>query len=192
MNINNIIKGRRSIRRYKLKKVSRKLLKSIIEAARWAPSVHNFQPWRFIVIEGKSKQKLIGLLKKQQQGEVLFVRLILKNSIKVIENAPVAILVYQRKDFSKRIESGGRRYVTIANILEVQSVACAIENILLAAHSLGLGGVWLGIFMFREKQINKLFKINDKLMAILTIGYPNERPKAPSRKPLPEIADFKN
>ena len=183
-------KNRRSIRKYKRKKVPRKILKKILDSARWAPSLHNMQPWRFIIPGGAMREKVIRALKKRRRNEPLIIRLTLKNGVEIIENAPLIILVYNTGALSNRVKKGGRIYFNNANISEIQSVACAIQNMLLTVYSLGLGAAWIGISSFREKEINKTLGIKDRLMAILTIGYPSKKSKAPRRKAISEIAFF--
>lgn len=192
MDINNIINTRRSIRKYKPQRIQRKLLKKIVDAARWAPSVHNLQPWRFIVAEGLAKEHLVRALRSRRKNETLPIRLFLKNTIKIIEEAPVAILVYKKNEFSSKFKISGRLHYRIADIMEIQSVASAIQNMLLIAHSLGLGAIWLGVPLYREKEIGNFLRVyNDKLMAILAIGYPDETPLAPSRKSMAKIVSFR-
>ena len=192
MDITTAIKERRSIRSYKSKKVPRKLVNKILDSARWAPSLHNLQPWKFIVAEGAIKEELINAIKRPYRGiEPLMIRLTLKNSIEVIENAPLVILVYNNRPFSIKLKELGRHFFNCANVWEIQSAACAIQNMLLTTHSLGLSATWFGIPMLRERYINKLFGMNDRLMAIVTIGYPAKKPKPPRRKGLSEIVSYR-
>lgn len=194
MDIASLIRTRRTIRRYKDRKVPRRLLRKVLEAARWAPSAHNLQPWRFVIAEGRIKERLVEVLGVRKKNEPMLVKLILKEAVKIIENAPMAILAYKKGVYSDTIKKGGRSYrdyLRKANIWEVQCVACALQNMLLVAHSLGLGTAWLGITAFRERQINRLFRSNDALMAVVTIGYPDEKPAPPSRRPITEIAYFR-
>lgn len=194
MDVYTAIRTRRSIRHYKDKYVSEKLVKKILDSGRWAPSFHNMQPWRFIVVRGKAKKNLAEVLKKNRGRELLIMRITLKSGIKIIKNAPVIILVYNKCPFSKKLKKYSRHaasYLEGAVMREIQSVSCAIQNMLIEAHALGLGAVWLGIPKIREKYINKLFKTKDSLMAILAIGYPDESPRPPGRMPINEIASFR-
>ena len=191
MDTATLIKSRRSVRKYKAKNVPRKLVKKILESARWAPSLHNLQPWKFIVVEGALKQKLAEALKHHKGKEFLIMRLILKTGIEMIEKAPCAILVYNNTPLSRKVITSGKSYFNGVYICETQSVACAIQNMLLTAHSLGLGATWVGVSIFRQKVINEVVGAGDNLMAVLAVGYPDEKPKAPGRKPLSEIAIFK-
>ena len=194
MDISTAIKKRRSIREYKKRKVPKRLLNRILESARWAPSLHNMQPWEFIILAKKMQKKLVGVLKKAQNKEPFLIRLTLKNSINVIEKAPVVILAYSNGVLSNKVKKGGRLYsdyLNAAATFEAQSVACAIQNMLLTAHSVGLGSTWFGIPIFSEKAVNRLFGLDYKLMAILTFGYPKNTPEPPRRRPLKEIVSLR-
>lgn len=193
MNLTHLIKTRRTIRQYKNRKVPKRLLYKILDSARWAPSLHNRQPWKFVIPEGEARKKLIDALKRSRDKEALLIRLTLRENIKVIEHAPVVILVYNDSALSNRVKKGGKLYSDYLDksiTFEIQSVACAIQNMLLTAYSLGLGTAWFGMPVFAEKFINKFLHVEYKLMAILTVGYPAESPRRPGRKPLSEIVDF--
>jgi nitroreductase len=192
MKLDAVVKNRRSIKKYKPGKVPKKVLKKAFEAARWAPSVHNIQPWNFVVVEGRMKKKLAEIAGRYPKGEVLLVRLILKESIKIMEQAPTVILVYKKNIFLERIKRGGKRFYDLVRLWEAQSVASAVQNMLLTFHSMGAGATWLGLPLLCAKKINKFFGIKGELMAILAVGYPAEIPPAPTRKPLSEIVSFKS
>ena len=133
MDITSLIKSRRSVRQYKPKKVPKRLVRKILDSARWAPSLYNMQPWKFIIPEGRMRKKLVEALKKVQDKEALLVRMKLKESTKVIERAPLVILTYNDSALSNKAKKGGRlysNYFGIANMFEIQSVACAIQNML--------------------------------------------------------------
>ena len=114
----------------------------------------------------------------------------LKETSKILANAPLAIAVYNTRLLSGKIKLNGR-YKKICEIFEIQSVAAAIQNIVLMAYCLGLGSAWLGIALLCEKEINTVLKQQGLLLAILTIGYPDEFPKKPKRKKISEISNFK-
>jgi len=94
MDISKVIKGRRSIRRYSARKVPANAVRKVLDSARWAPSLHNMQPWHFIIPEGAMRQRLLKVLKKTHDKELLFIRVTLRSCIKAVENAPVVIMVY--------------------------------------------------------------------------------------------------
>jgi len=192
MELIKAIKTRRSIRKYKDKKVPVGLLKKVIESARWAPSVHNIQPWKCIVPSQQTKKNIINALKKRHGKEPLIVRMTMRKSIEIIEAAPEIILVYNNCMLSKKVIKGGRLYYQNSLSWETQSVACAIQNMLLTAHALRLGMTWLGIPVFRENDINTVIETTERLVAILSLGYPDEKPSPLPKKSFLKTADIKS
>ena len=161
------IRNRRTVRRFKPNPVDEKMLQMILEAGRWAPSFSNLQPWRFIVV------KDLGLkiaLDKAARESVLHLG---------INEAPVVILVCvdRRIDPLHAIEAG----------------AAATQNMTLAAHSLGLGAGWIGIWGTEtETSIQKLLKLPEtvRVVSLLPIGIPDESPEG-RRKPLEQSTQFR-
>jgi nitroreductase len=142
-------------------------LQMILEAGRWAPSFSNLQPWKFIVIKD---QGLKNALDKAAKESVLHLG---------INEAPVVILVCvdRRIDPLHAIESG----------------AAATQNITLAAHSLGLGAGWIGVYGTEaETTIRKILKLSETIRAVslVPVGNPDESPKG-DRKPLSEFIQFR-
>ncbi len=161
MDVFEAIKERRSIRKYKKEPISDDLVLKVIEAAIWAPSSKNRQPWEFIIIRNEdTKRKLAELAP--------FGRF--------IAEAPVVIAVVTdpRKSPAFHMVDG----------------ACAVQNLLLAAHALGLGTCWIGT-MDRERAKEILGIPKDlHLLTVIPLGYPDERPKAPHRKPLESVVHY--
>jgi len=142
-------------------------------------------------VEGDLKNKLAELIESHRKKELLMGRLILKESIRMIEEAPTVILVYRKDMFLKGIrEKAGRRIHGFVRLWETQSVASAIQNMLLAFHSMDVGTRWLGAPLIYTKKINKLLGVEDELMAIVSVGYPEEVSSA-KRKPLSQVISFK-
>lgn len=163
----NTIKNRRTIRKFKPNPIDDEMLQAILEAGRWAPSFSNLQPWRFIVIRD---QGLKNLLDKAARESVLHLG---------INEAPVVILVCvdRRIDPLHAIETG----------------AAATQNMTLAAHSLGLGAGWIGIWGTEaEVSIQRIFKLPETVRAVslVPIGIPDESPEG-HRKPLEELIQFR-
>ncbi|MGO8989701.1 MAG: nitroreductase family protein [bacterium] len=163
----NTIKNRRTIRKFSPNPVDEEMLQMILEAGRWAPSFSNLQPWRFIVVRD------LGLkiaLDKAARESVLHLG---------INEAPVVILVCvdRRIDPLHAIEAG----------------AAATQNMTLAAHSLGLGAGWIGIWGTEtEVSIQKLLKLPEtvRVVSLLPIGIPDESPEG-RRKPLEQSTEFR-
>jgi len=157
----DLIKSRRSIRKYKGKHVEKEKIRRIMEAARWAPSAKNSQPWKFFVREKNEQTEMITELAYGRE---------------FVGEAPVLILACG--DESKSEDC-------------IADVAFAIENLILEAHSLGLGTCIIGYF---DRDIAKsVFKIDENLTVyyMITLGYPDEEPKK-GRKPLEEVYSFWN
>jgi nitroreductase len=163
----NAIKNRRTIRRFKPDPIDDEKIKMILEAGRWAPSFSNLQPWKFIVTKD---QNLKNQLDKASRESVLHLG---------INEAPVVVLVcVDRKiDPLHAIEAG----------------AAAAQNMALAAHSLGLGVGWIGVWgTGTETAIQKLFQLPEttRVVSLLPIGYPAESPQS-NRKPLEDLIQFR-
>jgi nitroreductase len=167
MNLLEIIKNRRSIRVFKKQDIPPDIIEKLLEAARWAPSAGNVQPWAFVVV---SSQKMKQSLSMAAFGQ------------KTLEEASVVIVVCADEKLAE--QSYGVRG---KSLFCLQDTAAAIQNILLTAYSLGLGSCWIGAF--KEDEIKKAIKAPKEMrpIAMIPIGYPNEAPSARSRRPVSEI-----
>jgi nitroreductase len=170
MDVFEAIKGRRSIRAYKAVDVPEETVEKLIDAARWAPSAGNLQPWEFIVVRNPETKRRLAEAALGQS---------------FIEEAPVVIVVCADEE---RSASGyGVRGRTLYCI---QDTAAAIQNIHLAAYALGLGTCWVGAF--RENEAKKILDIPDGVrpVAIIPVGFPAESPQPRSRRPLKQIIHY--
>lgn len=152
---------RRSIRKYKDIPVEWELIGRVVEAGTFAPTAGNIQDHRFIVVLDEDKRKQIAQACLQQYW---------------IEQAPVHIIA------CAEIKRAGQMYgVRGERLYTIQNVAAAVENILLAAHNLGLGACWVGAF--DEAMIKRIAAIPDyaRPHAIIILGYPDEVPPMPHR-----------
>jgi nitroreductase len=165
----NLIKTRRSVRRYSNKNVSNELIEEIIDAARFAPSAHNHQPWKFIVTRDKDKLEEIAEDSKYA---------------KFISTAPVAIIVCADYENSQTRKANKDYFV---KYFCIQDTAAAIQNILLSAHSLGLGTCWIGDY--NEEKLTEIFKIKEPYypVGIISVGFTDKQPATPKHKSLEEV-----
>jgi nitroreductase len=176
MTVEQAIKNRRSIRKYQGIKVPSSLIKKLLTAAQLAPSAYNAQPSKFIVITDKKiRQKL--------QDNNIF-----KHSF--VYSAPLLIIccanpeVYPKEKFepvySNSAEIGG-------DVGAVRDLSISTQNLVLMATELGLGTCYIGIV--NRNKIKEILNIpkNYVLPFVITVGYPDEKPKPSSRKPLKEI-----
>jgi nitroreductase len=165
LDILETIKTRRSIRKFKETPVKDELIDKILEAGRWAPSGMNNQPWRFAVITDAPLQNEISKLTHYS---------------KIVKAAKVLISVFLDNN------EGYNR------TKDVQAIGACIQNMTLEAHSLGLGAVWLGEIIKSDESIRGLLGLgnNLELMAVIALGYPDEKPKSSRKKPA-ELIVFK-
>lgn len=159
MNTLEAISSRRSVRKFKADLPPDELVMRVLEAGVWAPSGMNNQPWAFVLVKDP-------LVKEELSKLTLYSDIIL--------SAPVCIAVFldHRRSYD---------YVK-----DVQAIGACIQNMLLAAHELGLGAVWLGEILKNKEAVRKLLKVpeNCELMAVVALGYPDETPSSGKRRPL--------
>jgi F420 biosynthesis protein FbiB-like protein len=186
------IKERRSIRKYSSRPVSTEILSEILEATRWAPSAHNAQPWRFIVlIDTSLKQELSEAMANAwtadmtEDGTPSETREnTSKASVERFTRAPVLLVAcLSMKDMIKYADESRQK---CERDLAVQSLGAAIQNMLLVAHSQNLGACWFCAPIFCKETVRKVLEIPEDVepQALITLGYPAEKPRAPYRKPL--------
>lgn len=189
------IKDRRSIRKYQLKEVSDNILLRIFDAARWTPSAHNAQPWRIIVIKDPvMKQKLAKAMASEWERDLSDDGVapedrerLVKSSIEQFTQAPTLFVVcLTMEDMGKYPDE---RRQEAEHIMAVQSVAAAIQNMLLAAHAEGLGACWFCAPLFCPETVKEVLEAPKDIepQALITLGYPAERPEPPPRKSLKSI-----
>jgi len=167
-----LIKSRRTIKNFLPKFVAWEKLARIIDAGRYAPSSGNVQNWKFIVcVDSGVKQKLADASYEQLE----------------IAMAGALIVVVAEPEKAERYYGlrGERLY-------SVQNCAAAIQNMLLEAHSLGLGTRWVGAF--EEEEVRSICGIpeNVRPQAIIAVGYPKEVPPKPPKYPLETVVYFHN
>ena len=172
-----LVKNRRSIRRYLEKPVEREKILACIEAARLAPSADNVQPWRFLIIDDP---ELKSQLAKEVFSGIYYIS-------KFAAKAPVLIMILARLDIiANRI---GKQIQNINFYLI--DVGIAGEHFVLQAEELGLGTCWIG--WFNSRKARKFLKIprKYKIVSLMAVGYYEKRPpKEKKRKKLEEIVWF--
>lgn len=153
---------RRSVRKFTDEHVSKGHVTEILEAGRWAPSGRNNQPWRFVIAGSEEARK--GLSNLTKYG-------------KIIESSPVCIAVLIDRE-SMYDETKDH-----------QGIGACIQNMLLAAHALGLGAVWLGEILKRAPEALGVLGIGDEmaLMALVALGHPESASQSSQRKTLQEL-----
>ena len=191
------IRSRRSVRAWQPRPVPRELLERILEAATWAPSADNLQPWRFVVLQGERKQALADLLRRAAAEApaglnpiVRVHRLGLRRSARMIASCAAAVTVWStiRPDDARlRLVARGDLVPLFSWSMLVESVAAAVQNLLLATHALGLGAVWMGYPNLAGPQNREWLNEPGELMATVALGYPAENPPPRRRKPVAAV-----
>jgi nitroreductase len=177
MEITEAILTRRSIRRIKSDPVDEETLEKVLEAARWAPSWKNTQCWRFVTVrDNGTRSEIAGCMISGRAGE--------NPSASAIKQAPVLIVACA--ELGKSGLNAGD-FATDKGDWYMYDVALAMQNLVLEAHSLGLGTVHLGLF--NAQKVAKILAVPDGfcVVAMTPLGYPDETPRTVPRKELSEI-----
>ncbi|MCL7415664.1 MAG: nitroreductase family protein [ANME-2 cluster archaeon] len=161
----DIIKSRRSVRDFLKRPVEDDQIADILEAGRWAPSGLNNQPWRFVVVTDKGLAA--SLADCTRYGSI-------------IQGAPLLIAVFLDKE------------VMYDHTKDTQACGAAIQNMLLTAHGMGLGAVWLGEILNHKAEVSRILEAPEsmELMAVVAVGYPaaGSRSRSGVRRDISEIA----
>ncbi len=186
MELFEAINNRRSIRRYKPDPVDDKKIETILEAGRWAPSWSNTQCWRFVVVRNPQvKSKLAESLLRFKLPD----KEIDNPAINMIKTVPVVIVVCAKLGTSGTAPGvGSGDFFTEKGDWYMFDTALAVQNMVLAAHTLGLGTVIIGTFdaAKAEKALN--VPEGYRVVTFFPVGVPDHEGKAPPRKELSEIA----
>lgn len=191
MNTLEAIYQRRSIRKFKAKKVPASLIEKMLEAATQAPSATNRQPWRFVVLEGVKKNDVVEILLKRIARWKRWKAPIrgATATAELMRQASTVILVFNAES---RKNGAIKVFSSILDVLYVQSIGGAIQTMLLAAEEFGLGTVWLGYVFLAAKGICRYVGKKEQLVAAVAVGYPNESPPPRPRKKWREVTDWLN
>ncbi len=183
------IQRRHSVRSFTDREVSDDLITVLLMAANSAPSAHNQQSWRFAVIRDKKKQELAHLVTSNAGSFPKPASTLLRMAARSIISAPVTIAVANTGEL---IEHGAHLFKIEKEMakdffrtMEIQSSAAAVENMLLAATSLGLSTVWLGIlFLMKDNVLKFLGEPKGEFMAVVPVGYAVRPGVGPQKKSL--------
>lgn len=192
MNILKLIKERRTVRRYKDKPIPKKIIDKIIEAGIWGSSLHGFQPWRYIIVSDKNVIKKISeILVLESKKHRIASKILLTSSANTISNSQLLIIIYNSQGFVKWVNKFGKKFVKYAEVAELSAISAAIQNMILVAENFGIGSCWLSMPLFCKKRINNILNKKEKLIAVITFGYPQGRSeKRFSRKAIVETVEF--
>lgn len=163
MDVLSAIRDRRSIRRYRADPVPLETIERLLDAGRWAPTGGNRQYWKFIAVTDPGVMRMIKRVSPMMWGE-----------------SPAAIFVCLDLDRSNLSEEARRGYGECAGFPS--------QNIMLAAHALGLGSCAVG--GFNRRAVKEILDVPDDtdVQLLITLGYPDETPEPKPRRPMSEVA----
>jgi nitroreductase len=169
MNLMDALIGRRSVRSYKDKPVSKDLIFDLLKAAETAPSAGNLRARNYIVVTNPQMRKALAIAAYDQSQ---------------VEAAPLLIVIFA--DVSRSSSHYGDR----GSLYSIQDAAAATMCLLLAAHDLGLGACWNGAF--DDQIVRDALDLGKDVLpvAIISIGWPAESPQAPPGRDLDEVVSW--
>lgn len=183
MELKDIIKNRRSIRKFDTQKIEKAVIEEILYYGSLAPSGKNRQPWRFVVIQDniELKNKIADIMiekakEKIKKGESAGS---IKATARIMKEAPVFVAVFNTWN-DKIINSN------------LQSIGACIENICLTATDMGIGSLWICDIACAFSEVEDLLGIkNISLVAGISLGYPLESPEARPRLTTTELIEWR-
>ncbi|MCL1976778.1 MAG: nitroreductase family protein [Candidatus Bathyarchaeota archaeon] len=197
MSTKDLLRQRRSIRRYTNQPVPDRLILKTLEAASWAPSAHNAQPCRFIVVLDRAvKQCLAVAMAEAWERDLVkdkrrINQVSIDFSISRFSTAPVLIVACLT--FENMRQYSDKKRLLFEHDLAVQSLGAAIQNMLLSASENGLGACWFSAPMFCKDAVRQVLGVPETVepQAIILMGYPDEKPAVMQRKVVEEFC-FRN
>jgi nitroreductase len=189
-----IMKKRRSVRVYKTGKVTGKHLETILEAARWAPSGANTQPWEFVVTRDREKMKRVReIFYNEWKQRKLEDPVNYKGLTKYYMGAAAVLVLVCGDPRTMQVYLTTRRPGDREKLFQA-SVASAVENMMLLATSLGFGTVWVSVREEIEPELRELFKVPQpiRLLWIVPIGDARFWPGAKPRRKISAFTHYES
>ena len=181
--LSELMRRRRSLRRYRAQPVPKEFLGQILEAAVWAPSAHNRQPWRFVVISrAATKERLAREMGAKLRGDLsadavppAVIDADVARSYQRITEAPLLLLLCM--SLQDMDEYGDERRQAHECTMAQQSAAMAGQNILLMASSLGLGACWMCAPLFCQDLVASVLDLpaDWRPQGLITLGFPAQQ-----------------
>ena len=190
MDLFQAIKERRSCRNFDSRPIEEEKLQAVLEAGSWAPSAMNKQPWRFLVIKNQERrQRLRDACDETRKllFELSGWKWLSRYSIEFLVTAPVIIAVYADPQ-----DSGADLFLPERGDSYAQGCCAAVQNMLLAAHALGLGSLWYTLY--EKERVMEILELplDYDLVSMVVLGYPAQPPGPVPRKPVSELTTVMN
>ncbi|HEX3721418.1 MAG TPA: nitroreductase family protein [Nitrolancea sp.] len=190
-----LLRGRRSVRRMRTDAIPRDIIEAVLEAARWAPSPHGTQPWRFVVLQDRAVRERLtdamagswqhNLAMDGQDGSIVQQRL--EGSRRRMLEAPVLILVSLFTEDLEEYPDPVRQQSEIT--MAIQSLGACVQNMLLAAFRLGIDGGWMCAPLFCPDIVRSALDLPESHVphALIPLGYAAADPKRRERRSLNDL-----
>ena len=187
MNTIEAIASRRSIRKFKDDAIPEEAIQTILTAGTRAPSGRNRQPWQFVVVTGGTCAEMVrvmrgGIARAKARGEDTGSS---EWTAGIMERAPVTVFIFNPfgvHPWQKR--SIEQMFMDVVNI---QSIGAAIQNMVLAAQDLGIASLWICDVFEAYEELREWLGEESQMIAAVSFGYADESPGARSRKPVSEV-----
>ena len=188
MNTLDCIAGRRSIRKFKDVPLPDEAIRQILQAGILAPSGKNRQPWHFYVVRENRRSEMLqvmraGIEKHKAAGEHPGSS---EHSAAIMEQAPVTVFIFNPYQ-EKRLASFEDH---LWNVVDVQSIGAAIQNMHLAANELGIGALWICDIFYAYDELCAWLGEEHQMIAAVSFGYADEQPAARPRKPIETLTTW--
>ncbi len=183
------IAQRRSIRKFTDAPVPDETIRELLHAATLAPSGKNRQPWRFVVVRGEQRAAMVATMRAGME-KLKALGTDLGSSpwtAQIMEHAPVTIFVFNDNTTLDNAEKPLTAQDVLFNAVDVQSIGAAIQNLLLAAHDMGLGTLWICDVFYAYPEFCDWLGETHQMIAAVAVGYADETPSARPRKSVDEV-----
>ncbi len=186
---------RHSTRFFLEKEIPNEALEAVLNAANSAPSAHNQQSWRFIVVRGEKKAGLANLIMQQASNFSRASAALLRMASRSITSAPVVIAIMNSGELihhgSELFEVDKTLSTDFFRTMEIQSSSAAVQNLLIAATSMGIDTVWLGImYIIKNEVMEYLGEEKGEFMAIIPMGYSAKEGHSPKKRSLDFVVKY--
>ncbi len=179
------IEERRSIRSYTQKEIKKEIVEDILNCGRLAPSAKNRQPWHFVIVKDKVKDKIADMMidytvnnDETIERKNLGCKSSVNPTANIIKQAPILVLIFREKN---------NNWIVGDNL----SIGACVENMCLRATDLGIGSLWIRDTVYVADDIAKMLGHQDMEMnCVLALGYANQFPKMRPRKKLEDIVEW--
>jgi F420 biosynthesis protein FbiB-like protein len=181
------IATRRSNRRFRADPIPQDVLEKILNAAIMAPSGKNQQPWRFVIVRENKRGEMVaqmqaGIAKFKARGDNIGSA---EGTAAVMEQAPVTVFIFNTEGKHPWLDRTTQE--SVWDLVNIQSIGAAIQNICLAARALGLGSLWIADVLFAYEELEAWLGQDTEMIAAVSLGYPADNPVIFSRQPLSDV-----